>query len=128
MEADIHNHFTSIGDVNGDRSNHPFSEVPDEPRVYGQCDFELKKNLWRKGKIAEPKESIRGDIARAYFYMSEQYDVPISDDYKEMLLKWNLSDPADQWEKKRNDLIEAVQGNRNRFVDESDLINNIKGF
>ena len=121
MQADMHNLFPSIGEVNGDRSNHPFGDIPDEPRVYGQCDFELRKNLGRKGKIAEPTEAIRGDIARAYFYMSSQYDVLIPGEYKEILSQWNLSDPPDDWEIERNDLIEAVQGNRNRFVDEVGL-------
>jgi deoxyribonuclease I len=128
MAADMHNLFPSIGEINADRSNHLYGEVIDEPRVYGQCDFELERNTGGKGRIAEPRESIRGDIARAYFYMINQYDVPVPDDYEEMLNQWDLSDPTDQWERERNDLIEAVQGNRNQFVDDADVVNNTKDF
>ena len=45
MESDLHNLFPSIGEVNGDRSNYIFGEIPGESRVYGQCDIEIKKKL-----------------------------------------------------------------------------------
>lgn len=116
MEADMHNLFPSIGEVNGDRSNYRFGEIPNENRSYGQCDFEVFD------KTAEPKESIRGDIARSYFYMSQKYKIPISESYENLLIRWNILDPPDVWERDRNSLIEKVQGNRNPFIDNPEKV------
>ncbi len=41
MEAVLHNLAPSVGELNGDRSNHPYGIVEDEPREYGACDFEV---------------------------------------------------------------------------------------
>jgi deoxyribonuclease I len=122
MQSDMHNLFPSVGEVNGDRSNFVFGEIDGEERKYGGCDFEVRE------KVAEPKESIRGDIARSYFYMSHQYKIAIPDDYEEMLREWHLSDPPDEWERERNVLIEDVQGNRNPFIDFPEMVEKVWDF
>ncbi len=122
MQSDMHNLFPSVGEINGDRSNFVFGEIDGEERKYGQCDFEVDEG------IAEPRESIRGDIARSYFYMSHQYGMAIPDDYEGMLREWHLSDPADEWERDRNSLIEDVQGNRNPFIDYPEMVERVWDF
>ena len=89
MEADRHNLFPVIGEFNANRSNYPFGEIPGESRKYGMCDIEIKR------KITEPTKNIRRDIARAYFYMSYQYKVPLMGKKEEMLRMWNMMDPPD---------------------------------
>ncbi len=83
--------------------------------------------------------SWRGDVARAVFYMALRYnglnvvngDVPsepkgyIGD--LETLLRWNESDPADDFEMNRNNIIYNWQQNRNPFIDYPDLANYIWG-
>ena len=122
MQSDMHNLYPSIGELNGDRSNLKFGIIDGEERKYGQCDFEVKN------RIVEPRESIRGDIARSYFYMSQQYKMAISNDYEKMLREWHLSDPPDEWERTRNILIEDIQGNRNLFVDYPELAERVRDF
>ena len=122
MEADMHNLFPSIGEVNEDRSNYPFGKVKGEPRKYGKCDMEIKR------KIAEPNETIRGDIARAYFYMSRQYGLPLLERVEDMLRMWHVSDPPDSWEMDRNTLIEKVQGNRNPYIDHPEMVERVRDF
>jgi deoxyribonuclease I len=122
MQSDMHNLFPAVGEINGDRSNFVFGEIDGEGREYGECDFEVAQ------RIAEPKKSIRGDIARSYFYMSHQYKVEISDDYEEMLREWHLFDPPDEWERDRNSLIEDVQGNRNLFIDYPEMVERVRDY
>ena len=53
MEADMHNLFPAIGEINASRSNYPFGEIPGELRKYGICDIEINR------EIAEPTENIQ---------------------------------------------------------------------
>ncbi len=51
----------------------------------------------------------------------------LSDYGKAILLKWHRQDPVSQKEKDRNDGVEAVQGNRNPFVDQPNLVEYLWG-
>jgi deoxyribonuclease-1 len=64
--------------VNGDRSNFKYGMIPGEDRNYGQCDFEVDF----KNRVAEPRESVRGDLARINFYMTAQYGLTMSSQQK----------------------------------------------
>ena len=82
----------------------------------------------------EPGDGVKGDVARALFYMSLRYDgqdggVPLRLLVRPAepaetaigglctLLGWNERDPVDSGELRRNDRVERYQGNRNPFVD-----------
>lgn len=113
MEADLHNLVPAIGELNADRSNFRYSMIEGEERVYGKnVDFEVDF----KNRIAEPKESIRGDIARIYFYFEKEYQMKISNKDKKLLEVWNRIDPVDEWEIKKNEKVYKIQGNRNEFI------------
>ena len=79
---------------------------------FGKCDVEIKS------RKVEPKESIRGEIARTYLYMDSVYpDRGIISNKKQRLFEsWDKSDPLDQWECERARRIEKIQGNRNEVV------------
>ncbi|WP_162273433.1 endonuclease [Sinorhizobium glycinis] len=109
---DLVNLYPAIGELNGDRSNLPYGQIDGEARVYGQCDFEIDANL----DLAEPRDDVRGDIARVYFYMSAAYGLTFPADLKAMLDEWNASDPVSPSEVTRNDNIRAVQGHANDLV------------
>jgi deoxyribonuclease-1 len=112
MEADMYNLVPAVGEINGDRSNYSFAEIPGEPREYGACDFEIVN------RKAEPRPEIRGDIARIYFYMDWAYPGHgiISRKNKKLFEAWAKQDPVDAWECERVKRIEAIQGNENPFV------------
>lgn len=112
MEADLHNLVPAIGEVNGDRSNYSFAMLEGEPRVYGSCDMEVNF----KARKVEPPVSRRGDIARTYFYMRDQYGLKISNKQQQLFNAWAAQDPADQWELERNRRISELQGNANAYV------------
>lgn len=74
----------------------------------------------------------RGDVARILFYMYLRYDglklndeLNVADDVSmgklSVLLTWNQEDPVDDFEIQRNNRIYEYQGNRNPFIDYSNL-------
>jgi len=112
---DPNNLFPSSGEVNADRSNHPYGLVDDEPRVYGQCDAELMA-VPTGGKVFEPAEGkVRGIVARAMLYMAQVYgaDVRLP---METVWEWHTENPPEEWEVKRAQLIADRTGLRNSWV------------
>ena len=112
MEADMHNLVPAIGEINGDRSNFRYAMIEGEKRLYGKVDMEI---LFSK-KTAEPRASVRGDIARIYFYMRDRYGLRISRTQEKMFIAWNNLDPVDRWEKKKNQIVKELQGDENRYI------------
>ncbi len=121
MESDMHNLVPSIGEINGDRSNYSYGNIRGEKRVYGTVDMEIESKL----KRAEPKQNIRGDIARTYLYMREKYNIPLSPKQEKQFIKWNNQDPTSRWEKKKNLLIKRLQGDANHYVSDYKKISSL---
>jgi deoxyribonuclease-1 len=117
IEADLHNLYPSRVDVNDARSAYRFGDVPGEKRAFGDCDFEADE----RKRVAEPRPASRGEIARAMFYMKEEYGLTIFKKSGELLVKWHFQDQPSKHEKWRNDRIEQIQGTRNMFVDQPEL-------
>lgn len=114
IESDMHNFYPSRKDINKIRGSAPFGIISGETRSFGQCDFEFDA---RKRSVEPPPVS-RGNIARAMFHMQESYGLKIFSRQGAMLQRWNREDPPDEEELRRNDVIEKLQGTRNRFIDE----------
>ena len=112
IQADMYNLYPAIGEVNARRSNNPMAIIKGEAREYGKCDIEIKS------KKVEPRESIRGDIARTYMYMDSVYSGRgiISEKNRKLFEAWDNSDPVDEWECERSRSIETIQDNINEIV------------
>ena len=80
--------------------------VEGDPCEYGACDFELSA----PPKVAEPMESVRGDVARAWLYMSDTYGIRSSRQEHAMFEEWHAADPVDAFEVLRDQRIETIQG------------------
>ena len=113
MESDMHNLTPSIAEINSDRGNFNYGNKIPSQGQYGNCKAESDF----RNKLFYPKEDIRGDIARIYFYMSEKYKIGLSADETAMFKTWNKNDPVSQWEKIKNQRVKKLQGNDNRFVE-----------
>lgn len=79
----------------------------------------------------EPRDEVKGDVARALFYMMVMYDnlslVNTAPGIHEMgyldeLLAWHIADPVSQFELNRLEVIASEQNNRNPFVDYPHLV------
>jgi deoxyribonuclease-1 len=112
MEADMHNLTPAIGEVNADRSNYRFSVLPGEPYRHGQCDFKVSFSQ----RSAEPRNEIKGQIARVYFYMHDRYDLNMANAQQQLMMAWQRLHPVSEWERERDQRIAARMGHNNAFV------------
>lgn len=112
MEADMHNLTLTIGEVNADRSNFQFGVIPGEAREHGACDLEVDF----KGRVFEPREEVRGLVARVAFYIHDRYDVRMAESQQRLFLAWDRQYPVSEWERERDRRIAARMGHHNRFV------------
>lgn len=122
IEADMHNLYPARSDINQARGSFPFGMIKGEARNFGRCDFELD----RRQRVVEPRPAARGNIARAMFYMNESYGLKIYLRQAQLLLRWHREDPPDLPELERNDLIEKLQGTRNRFIDDPRAVEQLR--
>lgn len=112
MEGDVHNLVPTVYELNHDRKDYEYGIIEGEKREYGNCDFEINNSK----RIAEPKEDIRGDIARAYLYMSWFYKIKLTANEKKWIEEWNLKDPPSEIEKQLNTLKAKFNLNENPFI------------
>jgi endonuclease I len=103
-------------------------------------DFDLGGSLventtdcFKDNDSFEPRDEVKGDVARIIFYMAVRYegdsgelDLEINENVNNsgpyigklsVLLSWHLEDPVDEFEINRNEVIFSYQGNRNPFID-----------
>ena len=113
MQADMHNLYPAIGELNGDRSNFKYDFELPTPGQYGACKFEVDFKTDR----ARVKEDLRGVIARTYLYFNKQYNMTLSKQEKQKFEAWNKMYPISEWEIERNKRIYKVQGNSNTFIE-----------
>ncbi|MGL6071410.1 endonuclease [Craterilacuibacter sp.] len=118
-EGDLVNLVPSVGEVNGDRSNYAYGAWTRNPEpMYGQCqtivDF--------KGRRAQPREEVRGRIARIYFYMHGRYGLKMSRQDTQLMCAWAKTYPVDAWETSRDARIIKLQGSGNPYVQDARLV------
>ncbi|MFO1424354.1 MAG: endonuclease [Candidatus Competibacteraceae bacterium] len=109
---DLYNLFPAEGEINGDRQDFNWGMVPGAARDYGRCAMKIDAGIRR----AEPPDAVKGDIARAMFYMSATYGFHLSDQDRQLFTAWSRQDPPDAWEQTRNQRIAAIQGKDNPFI------------
>jgi hypothetical protein len=138
MKGDIWSLRPCHGSANSARSNSPFGEVSDaSAQWYGtdgsgnytaQGSIPSNPDDWseRSGDVWEPRESQKGDVARAVFYFYTMYPTEagtLSDvGDPATLYQWHLDDPIDAFELTKNDRVEIAQGNRNPYLDHPDWV------
>lgn len=138
--SDMHHLFPARVSVNEERSSLPFAEIPDyktlkwfyqtyeSTNIPDAPTIDLYSEKWTD--TWEPRESVKGDIARAIFYFYTMYkdnaDSADSDFFniqKETLCIWHYQDPVDSLEWHRNILKAQWQdGKRNPFILDCSLV------
>lgn len=131
--TDIHHIRPADRSVNTDRNNRYFDNGGTSHGEATGCKFD--SDSW------EPRDEVKGDIARMLFYMAVRYEG--DDGFADLelnerepsnytlpyigklstLLEWHKQDPVDDFERKRNQVIFDIQGNRNPFIDHPEFVN-----
>ncbi len=139
--TDVHNLKPADRSVNSSRGTKDYDYGGQQHSEATNCLFD--SDSW------EVPSSVKGDIARIIFYMVVRYDPGYDHlnnifdlelvDYTtpgntnpifgklSSLIQWHVSDPVDDFEKNRNEVIFGFQGNRNPFVDHPSLVSFIWG-
>lgn len=136
MNSDLHNLMPTDASVNQRRSHLDFDD--------GGAPEGEAPATFLDGDSFEPRDAVKGDVARALFYMDIRYEG--TDGEPDLilverttpsgghtighlctLLEWHQADPTTSEEVARNNQIEAVQGNRNPFSDDQDLALRVYG-
>ena len=139
--SDIHILRPVDADANAARLNFPFGEVvsavtqefvdPNNPADRSRLGQDAQGRT-----VFEPRDSKKGDVARAIFYFYVRYRSEPTLSFslenfnieEQTLLLWAAEDPVDEYEQERNALAFRVQGNRNPFVDRDDFLTRIGNF
>ncbi len=131
--TDVHNLRPSDATVNSSKSNKDFNNVNhttaneegEAPNTYTDNDF------W------EPRDEIKGDVARILFYMATRYEsstldlelvdrISFSGDPElgvlYTMIQWHNQDPVSDSEKERHEGAYGYQENRNPFVDHPEWV------
>ena len=117
----------------------------------GNLDFDMggspvsgAPGCFKDGDSFEPRDEVKGDVARMIFYMDVRYeggsgelDLTVVDAVNtypapehgklSILLEWHLQDPPDDFERNRNDVVYSYQDNRNPFIDHPEFVAEIWG-
>jgi deoxyribonuclease-1 len=121
MEADMHNMYPVIQDILIPAREPLYGELEGEHWKFDDCDYE------RSGGMVEPRPVARGNVARALLYMQLKYGIKLDPQLILTLKRWNEADPPSKQEKLRNDRIEALQGQRNPYIDDTSLADHLEG-
>ena len=130
--TDLHHLRPTDASVNSSRSNLDFDEG-------GSEHTEAAGNYYDSDSW-EPKDSVKGDVARMIFYMDVRYEGDSGEPDLELnnqvnngsapyhgklsvLLEWHEEDPVDDLERRRNEIIyNDYQHNRNPFIDHPEWV------
>jgi endonuclease I len=130
--TDLHHIRPEDVQVNGVRGNKDFDE--------GGSTFTNAGGSLTDSDSFEPRDAVKGDVARMILYMAVRYEggdgfADLEPDDKvangstpyigklSVLKKWNDEDPPDSFEEHRNQVIyDTYQHNRNPFIDHPEWV------
>lgn len=148
--SDMHSLVPAIWRANEARSNYPFGEVEDTETDRWFVDDSEERNIphadidsyserlnggWGNLGVFEPREQVKGDVARAVFYFFTMYQseaLAADPDYfegmRETLLQWHEQDPVDELEKILNERKAVFQRDKlNPFILDCTLASRVYG-
>ncbi len=121
--ADLHHIRPSDAVVNSTRGNKKYGEADGGKAVNGSNPATGYLG-GHYGTYFEPNDDVKGDVARICLYVLVRWGSnwgadSITEVFQsvDVLLEWCELDPVDTWEMGRNEVVQAIQGNRDVFID-----------
>ncbi|WP_239673515.1 endonuclease [Mangrovibacillus cuniculi] len=131
--TDLHHLRPTDVSVNSSRGNKDFD--------YGGTQHSEALGNYTDSDSWEPRDAVKGDVARMLFYMAVRYEGDVFDEVDlelneyvnngsapfhgklSVLKQWHAQDPVDDFERNRNEIIfSKYQGNRNPFIDRPEWV------
>jgi hypothetical protein len=129
QKSDMHHLWLTDSLANSTRGNSPFGLVNEESdRMGGEGCRGSKMGVINGNDVYTPPAVHRGNVARALFYFSMHYNMPISSSEETVLRRWHKIDPVDDKEIARHEKIVSYQKSRNPFIDYPELVENVSDF
>ncbi len=135
MKSDIHHLRPCKSNVNSSRGNKPYNESNDnQTQTWYWLDYQQNnppsqnrdKYSESASSVFEPREEVKGDIARAIFYFYTMYSNVADDNFfesqKDILYDWHQNDPINQSEINRTWEIADYQDYPNPFILDETLV------
>ncbi|GLS82586.1 endonuclease [Paraferrimonas haliotis] len=147
--VDAHHLRPANARVNTIRSNYDFDWCSDTGR---EVDGAPGNYVDSTRRCFEPRDEVKGDIARMILYMDTRYQGASSDGNMPNLIAvdryttteelaanapihgklctlytWHQQDPVDEVDQRRNDGVYTYQGNRNPYIDNPDWVQQVYG-
>ena len=116
--ADLQNLWPAFQRVNSSRSKLRYGMVPDTtPRRFADFCPSYKRSAGAMA-VVEPRDEVKGDVARSVVYMHFVYGLPLENAVSDqhLLLQWMRLDPPDADEMRRNAQIAQLQGASNPLL------------
>jgi endonuclease I len=129
--TDLHHIRPTDASVNSDRGNKDFANGGVQHSEATGCYYTTY--TW------EPRDEVKGDVARMIFYMMVRYEGTNGEPDLEVvdwvnsapephhgkfadMYQWHQDDPPDAFEINRNEVIYSYQNNRNPFIDHPEFL------
>lgn len=128
--TDAHHLRPTDVSVNSDRGSKDFDNGGTQHSEATGCYYD--EDSW------EPRDAVKGDVARMMFYMTVRYEGDNGEEDLELvdytgtsgpifgklstLLEWHQNDPVDDVERHRNEIVYDWQNNRNPFIDHPEYV------
>jgi len=129
--TDAHHIRPTDASVNSSRGNKDFDNGGQQHPEATGCYY--TNDTW------EPRDEVKGDVARMIFYMATRYEGGSGEPDLEVvdwintapdpehgkfstLWEWHQQDPPDDFEINRNNVIYSYQNNRNPFIDHPEYL------
>ncbi len=120
--SDLHHLFPTLAEANTQRRDLPFGIVRQVWWASGGSRHGLDST---GAEVFEPRDSHKGDAARALFYVALRYGNMrgfLTAEREAVLRRWHWQDTVDEWERERSRRIARLQGQGNPFVERPQLI------
>ncbi len=128
QKSDLHILFPVLSNANSSRNNNEFGDVVTP--LSSPCKESVRGYTARGGSqvFFEVPDQHKGNVARAIFYFSTRYNLPVGSLQEDSLRAWHRLDPVDDAERTRNATIFSNQFDRNPFIDHPELVELISDF